>query len=369
MNNFTFYVPTKVYFGQGQISHLSELSAYGKNVLLVYGGGSIKKAGIYDEAMRILTGAGLSVYELSGVEPNPKVTLARDGIAQCREKGIGMVLGIGGGSVIDTAKSIAAGTCYDGDVWDLVEDSSKIRKVLPIFTVLTLSATGSEMNKNAVLSNMELHRKASMSSDLLKPVISICDPSYTFSVSPGQTAAGTADIISHAFENYFSPIRDSYLSSRFGEAVLKTCFRYGPIAMRDPENYEARANLMWASANAINGITKCGAEVGWSCHPMEHELSAWYDITHVLSEKTARIFAEYGRNVWGIFEEDDMEASKMAIEQTAAFFFDILGLPATLQDVGVGNEKLKDMAESAAPSCTKAFVPLSKQDILEIYLD
>ncbi len=383
MNNFTFYVPTKVYFGQGQISHLSELAAYGKNVLLVYGGGSIIKSGIYDEAMRILADAGLSVYELSGVEPNPKVELAREGVAQCQENGIEMVLAIGGGSVIDTAKSIAAGTCYDGDVWDLVEDSSKIRKVLPIFTVLTLSATGSEMNKNAVLSNMELHRKASMSSDLLKPVISICDPSYTFSVSPGQTAAGTADIISHAFENYFSPIRDSYLSSRFGEAVLKTCFRYGPIAMQDPENYEARANLMWASANAINGITKCGAEVGWSCHPMEHELSAWYDITHgvglailiprwmkhILSEETAWKFAEYGRNVWGIYEEDDMEASKMAIEQTAAFFFDILGLPATLQDVGIGNEKLKDMAESAAPSCAKAFVPLSKQDILDIYLD
>lgn len=382
MNNFTYYTPTKIYFGKGQISHLNELAESGKSVLLVYGGGSIKKLGIYDEAMQILNAAGLTVFELSGVEPNPKVELARKGIELCREKGIDMVLAIGGGSVIDTAKSIAAGVCYEGDVWDLVEDSSKIKAALPIFTVLTLSATGSEMNKNAVLSNMEKHVKASMSSDLLKPRISICDPTYTFSVSKKQTAAGTADMISHAFENYFSPIRDSFLSTQFGEAVLRTCFKYGPLAMEQPDNYEARANLMWASTNAINGITKSGAEVGWCCHPIEHELSAWYDITHgvglaiitprwmkhILSEKTAWKFAEYGRNVWGISSEDEMAAAEEAIEKTADFFFKTLGIPSTLSEVGINEEKFEIMAESAAPSCQKGLVPLSKQDILEIFI-
>ena len=191
-----------------------------------------------------------------------------------------VLLAIGGGSVIDTAKSIAAGTCYDGDVWDLIEDFLKIKAALPVYTVLTLSATGSEMNKNAVLSDMSRNLKDSMSSDLLKPRMSICDPTYTFSVPKGQTAAGTADMISHAFENYFSPVKDAFMGFRLGEAVLRTCFHYGPIAMAEPDNYEARANLMWASTNAISGTTKFGTDVGWSCHPMEHELSAYYDITH-----------------------------------------------------------------------------------------
>ena len=192
MKNFTYYVPTKVHFGKGMISHLSELAESGERVLLVYGGGSIKRMGIYDEAMKILEEAGLTVFELSGVEPNPKVELVRKGIDLCRSQNIDMVLAIGGGSVLDTAKAIAAGTCYEGNVWDLIDDSSRIKAALPIYTVLTLSATGSEMNKNAVLSDMSRNVKASMSSDLLKPRMSVCDPTYTFSLSKRQTAAGTA---------------------------------------------------------------------------------------------------------------------------------------------------------------------------------
>lgn len=379
MNNFNYCVPTKIWFGKGQISHLSELSESGKRVLLVYGGGSIKKLGIYDEAMAILSGAGLEVFEMGGVEPNPRVEKAREGIEICRANDIDMLLAIGGGSVIDTAKSIAAGVCYDGDVWDLIEDSSKIRAAKPVYTVLTLSATGSEMNKNAVLSDLGRGKKASISSDLLKPKMSICDPTYTFTVSRRQTAAGTADMISHTFENYFSPIRDSYLSSRFSEAVLKTCIRYGPVALAEPDNYEARANLMWASTNAINGIAKVGAEVGWCCHPIEHELSAYYDVTHgeglaiiiprwmrhILSEATAWKFAEYGRNVWDL-AGDDMAVAEAAIAKTEEFFFDVLGLPRTLGEVGIGDEKIDLMAANAAPSLKNAFVPLDKDDVTEI---
>lgn len=379
MNNFNYYVPTKIWFGKGQISHLAELSESGKRVLLVYGGGSIKKLGIYDEAMAIFNSAGLKVFELGGVEPNPRVEKAREGIELCRANNIDMLLAIGGGSVIDTAKSIAAGVCYDGDVWDLIEDSSKIRAAKPVYTVLTLSATGSEMNKNAVLSDLGRGKKASMSSDLLKPKMSICDPTYTFTVSRRQTAAGTADMISHTFENYFSPIRDSYLSSRFSEAILKTCIKYGPVALAEPDNYEARANLMWASTNAINGIAKVGAEVGWCCHPIEHELSAYYDVTHgeglaiiiprwmrhILSEATAWKFAEYGRNVWDL-AGDDMAVAEAAIAKTEEFFFDVLGLPRTLGEVGIGDEKIDLMAANAAPSLKNAFIPLDKDDVAEI---
>ena len=199
-------MPTRIHFGKGQISHLCELAESGKTVLTVYGGGSIRRLGIYDEVMRILKESGLTVLELSGVEPNPKAELVREGIRICRDNKIDMVLGIGGGSVIDTAKAIAAGTLYDGDVWDLIENSSLIKAALPVYTVLTISATGSEMNKNAVLTDTEKSIKASMSSDLLKPRMSVCDPTYTFTVSRRQTAAGTADMISHAFENYFTPV-------------------------------------------------------------------------------------------------------------------------------------------------------------------
>ena len=383
MKNFTYYVPTKMHFGEGMISHLSEMAESGSRVLLVYGGGSIKRMGIYDKAMQILGEAGMTVCELAGVEPYPKVELVREGIALCRSQNIEMVLAIGGGSVIDSAKAIAAGTLYDGDVWDLVDDSSKIRAALPVYTVLTLSATGSEMNKNAVLSDMTRNVKASMSSDLLKPRMSICDPTYTYSVPKSQTAAGTVDMISHAFENYFSPVRDAFMGYRLGEAVLRTCFRYGPVAMEEPDNYEARANLMWASTNAISGTTKFGTDVGWSCHPMEHELSAYYDITHgvglailtprwmkhVLSPETAWKFGEYGREVWGLTGDDDMAVGAAAIEKTAEFFYDVLGLPRTLREVGIGEEKLELMAENCAPGLARAFVPLTKEDVLAIFRD
>ena len=381
MNNFVYYAPTRIWFGKGQVEHLSELAESGERVLLVYGGGSIKKLGIYDEVMQVLQNTHLTVFELSGIEPNPKVESVRKGIELCRENKIDMVLAVGGGSVIDAAKAIAAGTCHDGDVWELIEDSSRIRAALPIFAVLTLSATGSEMNKNAVISDMTTHMKQSMSSDLLKPKMAVCDPTYTYSVSRRQTAAGTADMISHIFENYFSMIRDSYLSTQFSEALLRTCFHYGPIAMEEPENYEARANLMWASTNAINGIAKVGAEVGWCCHPIEHELSAFYDITHgeglailtprwmqyVLNDKTAWKFGEYGRNVWGLTGEDDLEVGRKAIEKTAEFFFDILGMPRTLTEVGIGEENFEIMAEKASKVLGGAFVPLSKEDVVEIF--
>ena len=381
MINFTHSIPTCIHFGKGQISHLSELAQSGSKVLLVYGGGSIKKMGIYDEAMKILKEAGLTVFELSGVQPNPRIESVREGVRLCKENAIDMVLAIGGGSTIDCSKVIAAGTCYDGDAWDLVLNPSLIKGALPIYSVLTLSATGSEMDKFAVISDMSKNEKWGLGSPYMLPKMSILDPTYTFSVSKKQTAAGTADIMSHTLENYFSP-NEGFLQARFCEAVLKTLIYAGPAALANPEDYEARANLMWASSNAINGFVSDGYRVGWCVHPMEHELSAFYDITHgeglailtphwmkhVLSDATVDKFYEYGLNVWGIAPSEDKYAvANQAIECTRDFFVNKLGIPATLAEVGITDEEnFRVMAEKAAKGCKGCYVPLTPEDIIEI---
>lgn len=384
MYNFMFYVPTRIYFGKGQISHLSELKNYGSKVLLVYGGGSIKRNGIYDNAVRILKDAGVSVYELSGVEPNPKIETVRKGVSMCKAEGIDMVLAIGGGSTIDCAKVVAAGAKYDGDAWDLVLDGSKIKAALPIFSVLTLSATGSEMDEFAVISDMTKNEKWGTAAEVLKPTMSVLDPTYTFSVSKKQTAAGTADMMSHTFENYFTKEKGADVQARFAEGLLKTMIKYGPIALAHPDDYDARANLMWAASHAINGLVAAGSQPAWCVHPMEHELSAFYDITHgqglailtpvwmefVLKKdpSTAENFAVYGRNVWGIADDDDESAAKKAIEATRTFLFETMELPAYLRAVGIdSDEHFEIMAEKAAEGCVGCFVPLTKDDIVEIF--
>lgn len=383
MNNFTYSIPTIIHFGKDQLSYLSELKQSGSKVLLVYGGGSIKRSGLYDHALQILTDAGLSVTELSGVEPNPRIESVRKGVALCKENAIDMVLAIGGGSTIDCAKVVAAGACYDGDPWDLVLDGEKIKAALPVYTVLTLSATGSEMDQFAVISDLSKNEKWGTGSDLVKPVMSILDPTYTFTVSPKQTAAGTADMMSHTFENYFTNVKGAGLQGYLCEAVLKTCIQNGPVALHDPKNYDARANLMWASSLAINGLLSGGSEVGWCVHPMEHELSAFYDITHgeglailtpvwmrfVLQKdpsKTAQL-AAYGRNVWNLRGEDAAVAEE-AIDKTAAFFFDTMQMPANLRAVGITEKThFEEMAAKAAAGCEGSFVPLTKEDIVSIF--
>lgn len=281
MKNFDYNIPTRVHFGKGQISKLrGEVKNFGHNVLLVYGGNSIKRNGIYDQVMEQLNDSDINVFELSGIAPNPRIDSARDGVKLCKECKIDVILAVGGGSVIDCSKLIAAGAFYDGDPWDLVLKSSLIKEALPIISVLTLSATGSEMDGFAVISNMETNDKLGMGGEILKPRVSILDPEYTYTVPANQTAAGTADIMSHIIETYFHDVEGAYLQDRFAESLLKTCIEFGPIAVKEPENYDARANLMWASSHAINGMISYGTDVGWSVHPMEHELSAYYDITH-----------------------------------------------------------------------------------------
>lgn len=383
MNNFNYHIPTDVYFGKGQISMLGQRMPFiAKKVLLVYGGGSIKKTGLYDQIMQQLAQANVEVFELAGVEPNPRIQTVRKGIAICKKENIEAVLAAGGGSTIDCAKIISAGACYDGDAWDLVLDSSKIKKAIPIATVLTLAATGSEMDGFAVISDMEKNEKWGTGNDLTKPVFSIMDPQYTFSVSTYQTAAGSSDIMSHTFENYFNNTKGAFLQARLAEGILKTVIKYAPEAIEHPDDYEARANLMWASSLAINGLISYGEDTAWTVHPMEHELSAFYDITHgaglalltpywmeyVLNEKTAGKFAEYGVNVWGIdSSREPMDIAGEAIAKTREFFISI-GMPSHLKELGIDETHFDTMSEKAANGGLEyGFMPLTKEDVKRIY--
>lgn len=382
MENFVYSIPTKIYFGKGQICHIGEIvSDYGKKALLVYGGGSIKRNGIYDDVVKYLKESNVSWCELSGVEPNPRITTVRKGVELCRKENIDVIVPIGGGSTIDCAKVIAGAVTYPNDAWDIVLDPSKIVSVLPIVSVLTLSATGSEMDTFAVISNMETNDKIGTGHEDMRPKASILDPSYTYSVSAYQTAAGTADIMSHILECYFSNV-EGYLQDRMAEGLLKTCIEYGVKAAQHPDDYEARANLMWTSSWAINNFIKLGKDVAWTVHPMEHQLSAYYDITHgvglailtphwmkyVLNENTVAKFKEYGVNVWGIdSEKDPFEIAEEAIQKTKDYFL-AMGIPMTLKEVGIEDEKYFDvMAEKAAADLKGAYVELTKEDVKKIY--
>ena len=324
---------------------------------------------------------GLAWTELAGVEPNPRIGTVREGVRLCRENQLDGVLALGGGSVIDCAKAIAAGALYDGDPWDFPSGRTVPDKALPIFTVLTMAATGSEMDDCAVISDMDSHQKEAFSAACCLPAVSILDPTYTCSLPASQTAAGTADIMSHTFESYFSPVETSCLADSMAEAILRTCIQCGPKAIETPDDYDARANLMWCASWAINGFLSMGKPVAWSVHRMEHELSAFYDITHgvglailtpnwmryVLSEKTEHRFARYGVEVWGLDASlPQRELAETAIQKTRDFFTS-MGLPATLKEVGIGPEHLAEMARKARTAgFDKTFVPLSVEDIQNI---
>ena len=382
MNNFRFYAPTDIRFGKGQADCLpEELGKYGKRILMVYGGGSIKRSGLYDKLRKLLK--NFEIFELPGIEPNPKITSVRKGAEICKKEQIDVILAVGGGSCIDASKNIACGAFYEGDPWDLVLDRTKITEALPLAVVLTICATGSEMNNGAVISNEETNEKLEMGADVLYPKLSICDPTYLYTLPSAQTAAGTADIMSHVLEQYFQPCDTAWLTDRLSEEVLKTCIRYCPAALKEPENYEARANLMWASTLGLNHILTAGKGGAWSCHPMEHQLSAFYDITHgvglailtpawmryVLCDRTAGRFALYARQVWDVEAEDDYQAAEEGIRRTESFFREI-GLPSTLSEVGIGPEHFREMAEKAVEVsgiATRSYYHLDAEDIVKIF--
>ncbi len=382
MNNFVYQIPTEIYFGRGQIKHLEEsLLKFGHRVLLVYGGGSIKRTGLYQTIQTIFSQSGVESFELAGVEPNPRIDTVRKGVQLCRQNNVDVILAVGGGSSIDCAKVISAAVKYKGDAWDLVKNGNLIKEALPLIVILTIAATGSEMDRFAVISDMNTNDKLGTFSPLFYPKVSILDPEYTFTVPKNQTAAGTADIMSHIMEHYFHNIEGAYVQDRLSEGLLKTCIHYGPIAYHEPNNYEARANLMWASSLAIDGTTWRGNDVVNSAHPMEHQLSAYHDITHgvglaiitphwmkhILNEKTVGKFVDFGVNVWGIDSSlEPFEIADSAIKKLENFYAS-LDIPSTLREVGVTEEHLVTMAEKASKGLENAFYPLTSADVLAIY--
>lgn len=385
MNNFVYDIPVKVYFGENQLSHLAgELSKYGRRVLLTYGGGSIKRIGLDDRVMKELNDADFEVYELSGIEPNPRIESVRAGVNICKEKDIDVLLAVGGGSTIDATKFMAAGACVDHDAWEFFGANAKpVERALPIVTILTLAATGSEMDSGGVISNLETKDKLGRMAYPMLPKVSFLDPTLTYSVSAYQTACGAADIMSHIMEVYFNMNKDLYMLDCFMEGMLKTVVKFAPIAIREPENYEARANLMWTSSWAINGFINGGKRKAWSCHPMEHELSAIYDITHglglailtprwmeyCLDESNVDKYVSFGVNVFGIDSSlPKMDIARESIKRLSHFFFDELGLQRTFTEVGIKREDFKEMARKACRyGDIKGFKTLTPDDVERIF--
>lgn len=382
MENFVYCTPTKLIFGKNAIEKLPEtLKPLGKKILLTYGGGSIKKIGLYDEVKRLLS--DFEVYELSGIEPNPKYTTSvLGGVKLCKEHQIDAVLAVGGGSVLDCSKAICAGALYDGEPWDLITYKVKAKKALPLVDVLTLAATGSEYDSGCVISRTETNDKVGYMDEHLFPVASILDPQYTFSVSKKQTAAGAADAINHIMEQYFCE-NHSELADGMCESAIKSLIKNAKTALNEPENYEARGEFMVDCSLACNGILSIGNSYsGWPCHGMEHALSAYYDITHgeglailtprwmrhILNEKTMERFVSFGTHIFGIDESlSDEQIAEKTITATYEMF-ESFGIPMHLREVGIDESRLAEMAHHIAVNegLDHAWATLSENDILDI---
>lgn len=385
MKNFTYHTPTKLIFGKDAILHLPEvLKPLGNKVLLTYGGGSIKKIGLYDRVKELLK--DFEIYELAGIEPNPKYDPSvLEGVRLCKEHHIDVVLSVGGGSVLDCSKAICAGALYEGDPWDLISYKVKAKKALPLVDILTLAATGSEYDASCVISRTETNDKIGYIDELLFPVASILDPTYTFSVSKKQTAAGTADAINHVIEQYFCE-ETSILTDGMCEATILSLMKNVKLALENPNDYQARSELMVDCSLACNGILALGnIGSGWPCHGIEHALSGYYDITHgeglaiitprwmkhILNDKTLHRFVSYGTHIFHIDENlDPYEIANLAIQKTYDFFLSI-NIPMHLKEVGIDESRLQEMAHHIAVNegLEEAWAPLNEEDILAILKD
>ena len=382
MQNFDYQTPTRLIFGKGVIEKLPRVMAdFGPRVLLTYGGGSIKKLGLYQKVLELLPDK--QIVELSGIQPNPKYDPSvLEGVRLCKEHRIDVILSVGGGSVLDCSKAIAAGACYDGDPWDLISYKVKAQAALPIVDILTLAATGSEYDCGGVISRTETNDKIGYMDRHLFPAVSILDPVYTFTVSRAQTAAGIADAMNHVMEQYFTA-DTTLLNDGFCESMLRSLMENGRKCLDNPEDYTARAEMMLACTYGCNGILALGnSPSGWPCHGIEHALSAYYDITHgwglaiitprwmqkILSERTLPRFVKYGVNVFGIDAKlPAPEIAQRAIDATYAFFQSI-GIPMHLRELGIDESRVDEMAHHIAlnEGLDQAYVPLSESDIADI---
>ncbi len=383
MLNFTHSVPTTVYFGRGQVKAIEgELRKRAKKILIVTGGGSVKRNGVFRDVIKSVKKSKTPFTELSGIKPNPRLKSVYEGIKICKREKADFILAVGGGSVIDASKAIACGVKYRADVWDFFTKVTKPVEALPVGVVLTLAATGSEMNGNTVITREDTKRKLAFGSPVIKPVFSVLDPEYTYTVDKYNTAAGVVDIMTHIFEQYFSRTKAAEVQDRIAEGLLKVCVKYGSAVCENPRDYNARANILWAGSIALNGLIGKGKEEDWASHAIEHELSAIYDISHgaglsivvpnwmrhVLSAGTVKKFFDYGVNVWGVEKNrSDMKIAADAINKTR-LFFNSLGMPSNLRDAGIGKENFKKMADSAVRDWPQVghFKKLSAKNIIKI---
>jgi alcohol dehydrogenase YqhD (iron-dependent ADH family) len=382
LRNFVYYNPTKVYFGTGVNSRVGEVvGGEFRKVLLLYGSGSAKSSGVYGDVVKSLRAAGTDFHECAGVKPNPVLSKIEEAIGVVRREGIEAIVAIGGGSVIDSAKGVSAGACYDGGVWDFYARRAKIARAMPFFAVATLSATASEMNCTSVVTNETLGVKTGLTDDALFPRATFLDPSAQFSVSARQTAGGGIDAICHVMETYFDGTTGVELLMEYAEGLVRSLMELIPAAVRDPRDYDTRAQLAWASANALNGTTWAGHEGrgDFASHAMGHVLSAKYDTVHgeslsimmpawmeYVRAYNERAFARFARRALGVTALSDEAASREGIAGIRKFFKS-LGAPTRLRDIGVPEADLPELADSAARAPIGALRKLERGDILAIY--
>lgn len=385
MDNFTFCTPTRYLFGRGVENEAGKLckTAGWKKVMIVYGGGSAVRSGLLDRVSRSLAAEEIVSVRLGGVKPNPTDDLVYEGIRLCREEAVDALLAVGGGSVIDTAKAIACGVLYAGDFWDFFAGKAVVETALPIGVVLTIPAAGSEGSGNSVITRLDgLHKLSLRTETALRPKFACLNPELTFTLPPYQTASGIADMMVHIMERYFSPTEEVEVTDRLAEGLLKAIIAEAPKVMATPDDYDARANIMWSGTLAHNGICGCGRREDWASHFMEHELSAVYGVTHgaglavivpawmsfVAGQKPAKV-AQFGRRVFDVQASDDVEAAREAVSSLRGFFRSI-GLPVTMKELGIDapdiNLLVRKLHENKGP-VVGAYIPLGPAETESIY--
>lgn len=386
MNNFVFYSPTEFVFGKATEMQVGALARKhgARKVMIVYGGGSVVRSGLLDRVKQSLREAGIEYCLMGGVQPNPVDTKVYEGIEFCRREQADMLLPVGGGSVIDTAKAIAAGVLYEGDFWDFYIGKAKVTKALKVAVVLTIPAAGSEGSGNTVITKLDGLQKLSLRvPEVLRPVFSIMNPELTYTLPPFQTACGVADMMAHIMERYFTNTQEVEIGDRLCEGTLMAIINEAPKVMRNPEDYGARANLMWAGMIAHNGTCGVGCEEDWASHFLEHEISAIYGVTHGaglsvifpawmtwMVEHNVGKIAQYAVRVWGVPESEDKKAVALEGIGKLKAFFNSLGLPVTFKELGVENpdvDRLSDSLHRNKGELVGNYVKLTKQDSKEIY--
>ncbi|MDR7811178.1 iron-containing alcohol dehydrogenase [Lacrimispora sp.] len=388
MLNFDFYSPARILFGKDTEKQIGALlKPHATKVLLHYGGGSIKKSGLYDTVITSLKENGLSYVELGGVVPNPRLSLVYEGIALCKEEKVDLILAVGGGSAIDSAKAIAMGVYYDGDVWEIYEQGKALEKALPVATILTIPAAGSEASGDTVITNEEKQLKYGYGSPHLRPLLSVMNPELFYTLPKNQIANGVADMMSHVFERYFTNTTHTDLTDGLCETVLKTIIKNAPLVLENPGNYDAWCEVGFGGTVAHNGLVGMGREQDWACHGMEHELSAIYDVAHgaglaVLTpawmqyvyKDNVNMFVQFAVNVMGVkgsYRDPDAMIQEAILRLRE--FFNKMGLPATLEELGIDTSQLEIMAKKATGAAFGNEGPIGGlkklywQDVLEIY--